>query len=86
MNIEDLQAALQSALAEASQWEVMARRATDGARSSSKGSERLKRRVDRLRQEVKLLTGRVERLQHECGEQQKKINRLSLELLGGLNK
>jgi TolA-binding protein len=65
----------------ANQWEIMARRAGEGARSASKGAERLKRKVERLRDEVKILNGRIERLQHENVEQQKKISRLSLELL-----
>jgi hypothetical protein len=67
-------------------WEIIAHRASDGARSASKGAERLKRKVGRLRDEVKILTGRIERLQHENGEQTKKISRLSLELLSRLEK
>ena len=70
----------------AAHWEVIARRATDGARSASKGAERLQRRVERLKDEVKILKGRNERLQHECSEQGKKISRLSLELLSTLSK
>lgn len=65
-------------------WEIVARRASEGARSACKGAERLKRKVGRLRDEVKILGGRIERLQHENAEQQKKISRLSLELLSHL--
>ena len=65
-------------------WENIAHRANAGARSASKGAERLKRKVERLRDEVKILTGRIERLTHENTEQQKKISRLSLELLAAL--
>ena len=69
---------------DAARWEVVARRATDGARSASKGAERLQRRVASLRDTVKILTGRIERLTHENAEQQKKISRLSLKLLAAL--
>lgn len=65
-------------------WEIIAHRAMAGARSASKGAERLNRKVGRLRDEVKILNGRIERLKHENGEQTKKISRLSLELLAKL--
>ena len=65
-------------------WEIIAHRASDGARTASKGAERLKRKVGRLREEIKIMAGRIERLQHENVEQQKKISRLSLELLARL--
>lgn len=76
---------LQDALQRAAYWELMARRATAGAQSASKGAERLHRKVCRLRDEVKILNGRLERVQHENGEQKKKISRLSLELLANLS-
>lgn len=80
-----LQEQLQTALQKAAEWELMARRAAAGAQSSSKGAERLHRKVCRLRDEIKILKGRVERVQHENGEQKKKISRLSLELLSNLS-
>lgn len=80
-----LQGDLQDALRRAADWELMARRAFAGAQSSSKGAERLHRKVCRLRDEVKILNGRLERAQHENGEQKKKISRLSLELLSHLS-
>lgn len=83
--VRRLQADLHAALKSAGEWELMARRATAGAQSSSKGAERLYRKVCRLRDEVKILKGRVERVQHENGEQKKKISRLSLELLSRLS-
>lgn len=83
--ISRLQEDLHVALQRAGEWELMARRASAGAQSSSKGAERLHRRVCRLRDEVKILNGRLERVQHENGEQKKKISRLSLELLSHLS-
>jgi predicted RNase H-like nuclease (RuvC/YqgF family) len=77
---------LAAARAAAEHWEVTSRRASDGARSASKGAERLQRMVARLKEEVKLLKGRNDRLQHECSEQGKKISRLSLELLSALSR
>lgn len=85
VDVDSLQAELMQAQSEAAHWEVIARRCTDGARSASKGAERLQRRVGRLKDEVKILRGRIERLQHECSEQGKKISRLSLELLSKLS-
>jgi predicted nuclease with TOPRIM domain len=66
--------------------EVHYHRAVAGARSACKGAERLRRKVNHLRDEVKILKGRNERLQHECDERGKKISRLSLELLANLDK
>jgi predicted RNase H-like nuclease (RuvC/YqgF family) len=80
-----LQGELHAALERAGEWELTARRASAGAQSSSKGAERLHRKVCRLRDEIKILKGRIERIQHENGEQQKKISRLSLELLSHLS-
>jgi predicted RNase H-like nuclease (RuvC/YqgF family) len=77
---------LAAARAAADHWEVTSRRASEGARSASKGAERLQRKVERLKEEIKLLKGRNDRLQHECSEQQKKISRLSLELLSTLSR
>lgn len=83
--VRRLQDDLHAALQRASEWEIMARRASAGAQSSSKGAERLHRKVCRLRDECKILKGRIERIQHENGEQKKKISRLSLELLAKLS-
>lgn len=83
--IMQLMADVSDALAKAAYWELAARRATAGAQASSKGAERLNRKVCRLRDEVKILAGRIGRLQHEINEQQKKISRLSLELLSKLS-
>lgn len=82
---DDLLEDLHEALRKAGDWELIARRAVAGAQSSSKGAERLHRKVCRLRDEVKILNGRIERLIHENGEQKKKISRLSLELLSHLS-
>lgn len=83
--VAGLMADVHDANMRAAHWELMARRATAGAQSSSKGAERHYRRVCRLRDEIKILKGRIERLQHECSEQKKKISRLSLELLSHLS-
>lgn len=80
-DIRRLQDDLHLALQRSSEWELRARRASAGAQSSSKGAERLHRKVCRLRDEITILKGRMERIQHENGEQKKKISRLSLELL-----
>lgn len=66
-------------------WENAYHRARAGASSAGKGCERMGRRVERLKQEVTLLKGQIERLTHENNEQQKKISRLSLELLSCLS-
>ena len=84
-DVEFLQEQLQEALQRASHWELMARRATAGAQSASKGAERLYYRCERLRDTIKIMAAKLERLARQNVEQTKKISRLSLELLGTLS-
>jgi len=84
-DVDVLQAQVQDALSRAALWELTARRATAGAQSSSKGAERLYYRCERLRDTIKLLKAKIEGLERVNREQEKKISRLSLELLGTLS-
>jgi predicted nucleic acid-binding Zn-ribbon protein len=83
--VEALNEMIDGLRAEVARWEITAHRHAAGARSASKGAERLRRKLDHARDEIKILKGRIERLEHEGNEQRKKISRLSLELLARLS-
>ena len=70
---------------EAARWELYYHRAVAGARGANRGVERMRIRMFRAQNEATIARGRVERLEHEVSEQQKKITRLSLQLLSFLD-
>jgi hypothetical protein len=79
--IEFLQAEVQRLAAEAAKYELLWRRAKDGARAATTGLQRAVRREYRARCDLIIAGGEVERLKKENQEQEKKLQRLSLRIL-----
>jgi uncharacterized protein involved in exopolysaccharide biosynthesis len=66
----------------ANYWELMYLRAREGAQAANRGVERLRHGRDELAQELALADAHVDRLERENTELAKKVQRLSLRLLG----
>jgi hypothetical protein len=79
--IEFLQAEVQRLAAEAAKYELLWRRAKDGARAATTGLQRAARREYRARCDLIIASGEVARLKNQNTEQAKKLERLSLRVL-----
>jgi hypothetical protein len=79
--IEFLQAEVQRLAAEAAKYELLWRRAKDGARAATTGLQRAVRREYRARCDLIIANGEVSRLKNQNTEQAKKLERLSLRVL-----
>lgn len=65
----------------ANYWELLYLRATEGARAANRGLDRLHSGYRRLKDDLKIAESRIERLQHENNELEKKVARLSLRVV-----
>jgi hypothetical protein len=79
--IEFLQAEVQRLAAAAARYELLWRRAKDGARAATTGLQRAMQREYRARCDLIIANGEVSRLRRENEEQEKKLQRLSLRIL-----
>lgn len=77
----DVNAEIQRLAECAGRYELLWRRAVDGARSANRGLERAQQRAYRLECDLSIANGEIERLRHENHENEKKIQRLSLRIL-----
>lgn len=63
-------------------FELLYLRAREGAQAANRGIDRLKAGYERTKLDLRVAEARIERLQREKGELEKKVERLSLRLIG----
>jgi hypothetical protein len=79
--VVDVNAEIQRLAELAGRYELLWRRAVEGARSANKGLDRVQRKAYRLECDLRLAQGEIDRLRHEHHENEKKLQRLSLRIL-----
>ena len=62
-------------------WELLYLRAAEGARSANRGIDRLRAGYERTKVDLRVAEARIERLQRENNELEKKVERLSLRVI-----
>lgn len=63
-------------------YELLYLRAREGAQAANRGIERLRAGYARAKLDLRVAEARIERLQREKGELEKKVERLSLRIIG----
>lgn len=63
-------------------FELLYLRAREGAQAANRGLERLRAGYARTKLDLRVAEARIERLRHENGELEKRVERLSLRIIG----
>lgn len=66
----------------ANTFELLYLRAREGAQAANRGIDRLKASNERLRQDLMIAEAQIEKLRHSNHNLEKKVERLSLRLIG----